>query len=208
MIDILLKILIEKYDGELADKLLNYMNEIKYKQEIDIDLAIYFENKENLQMAEKFYKKPGLADRLTAKDNNFVRPKEVDLLPLIETNSVDYIFLYKSVAVQHNLKFLELPPEINLREPKLTGLYNSASVSINGKEPGMKVIMKGEPMIYGITILKNAPNKKVALAFLEFLLSKEKGMKIMEKNGQPSVIPQKNPQFEKLPESLKPFATR
>ena len=161
-----------------------------------------------MQLAEKFYKKPGLADRLTAKDNNFVRPKEVDLLPLLETNSVDYIFLYKSVAVQHNLKFLELPPEINLRDPKLTGLYNSASVSINGKEPGMKVIMKGEPMIYGITILKNAPNKKAALAFLEFLLSKEKGMKIMEKNGQPSVIPQKNPQFEKLPESLKPFATR
>ncbi|MCX6278213.1 MAG: tungstate ABC transporter substrate-binding protein WtpA [Bacteroidetes bacterium] len=161
-----------------------------------------------MQLAEKFYKQPGLANRLTDKDNNFIRPKEVDLIPLLETNSVDYIFLYKSVAVQHKLKYLELPPEINLRDPALSGFYNSAVVSINGKEPGLKVNMKGEPMIYGITILKNAPNKPVALAFLEFLLSKDKGMKIMEKNGQPSVIPQKNPRFEKLPESLKPFADR
>lgn len=161
-----------------------------------------------IQLAEKYYKKPGLGNRLTAKDQNFIRPKEVDLIPLLETNSVDYIFLYKSVAIQHDLKYLELPAEINLRDPEFTGLYNTAVVSINGKEPGQKVNIKGEPMIYGITILKDAPNKQAALAFVEFLLSEDKGMKIMVKNGQPSVIPQKNPHFDKLPASLKPFATK
>ena len=161
-----------------------------------------------MQLAGKFYKKPGLANLLADKDYNYMRPKEVDLLPLLETQSVDYIFLYKSVAIQHNLKYLTLPAEINLKDPKFAGLYNTAVVSINGKKPGEKVMMKGEPMIYGITMPVAAPNKPVAIAFLQFLLSKEQGMLILEKDGQPSVIPQQNPNFAKLPDELKPFATK
>ena len=57
-------------------------------------------------------------------------------------------------------------------------------------------------------MLKNAPNQQAALGFIEFILSRDKGMKILEKNGQPSVIPQQNPNFEKLPEVLKPYATK
>ena len=137
-----------------------------------------------------------------------MRPKEVDLLALLETQSVDYIFLYKSVSIQHKLKFLVLPSEINLKDPKFTELYNTASVSINGKEPGQKIAMRGEPMIYGVTMINTAPNRKVALAFLQFLLSKEQGIKILESNGQPSVIPQQNPHYEQLPVSLQPFASK
>jgi molybdate/tungstate transport system substrate-binding protein len=159
-----------------------------------------------MQLAEKYYKQSGLASRLLAKDANYMRPKEVDLLAVLESGSVDYIFLYKSVAIQHQLKYLVLPLEINLKDPKYTGVYNTAEVSINGKEPGQKVIMKGEPMIYGVTLLNAAPNKPLALAFLQFMLAKDKGIKILEKDGQPSVIPQKNPNFDKLPADLKPFA--
>lgn len=161
-----------------------------------------------MQLAEKFYKQSGLASRLMAKDANYMRPKEVDLLAVLESGSVDYIFLYKSVAIQHKLKYLVLPSEINLKDPKFTDLYNTAAVSINGKEPGQKVMMKGEPMIYGVTLLNAAPNKPVALAFLQFMLSMDKGIKILEINGQPSVIPQRNPNFDKLPAELKPFASK
>jgi molybdate/tungstate transport system substrate-binding protein len=161
-----------------------------------------------MQLAEKFYKQSGLASRLMAKDANYMRPKEVDLLAVLESGSVDYIFLYKSVAIQHKLKYLVLPSEINLKDPRFTDLYNTAAVSINGKEPGQKVIMKGEPMIYGVTLLNSAPNKPVALAFLQFMLAKDKGINILEKDGQPSVIPQKNPNFDKLPAELKPFASK
>ena len=161
-----------------------------------------------IQLAGKFYKKPGLLDLLTSKDQNYLRPKEVDLVALLESQSVDYIFLYRSVAIQHHLKFLALPAEVNLKDPALADLYNTAVVPINGKEPGQKVMMKGEPMIYGATMIKTAPNKPAALAFLQFLFSKDDGMKILEKDGQPSVIPQQNPNFEKLPASLKPFAKK
>ncbi|HZX63194.1 MAG TPA: tungstate ABC transporter substrate-binding protein WtpA [Bacteroidales bacterium] len=160
----------------------------------------------SLQLAEKFYKKPGLAKMISDKDQNYIRPKEVDLVALLESGSIDYIFLYRSVAIQHNLKYLTLPDEINLKNMGFATQYAKAITEINGKEPGKKETLKGEPIIYGITMLRDAPNKQAAIAFLQFLLSKEKGMKIMEKNGQPSVIPMAIQNYSKLPKELKTFA--
>ena len=159
-----------------------------------------------LQLAEKYYRKPGIAKMIMDKDQNYIRPKEVDLLALLESNSIDYLFLYKSVAIQHQLKYVVLPDDINLKNPAYTQNYATVSTEINGKEPGKKDVIRGEPMIYGVTMLRDAPNKAAALAFLQFLLAKDKGMKIMEKNGQPSVIPQKNTNYTKLPDNLKLFA--
>ena len=161
-----------------------------------------------LQLAVKYYKKPGLEKQFLGKDVAYMRPKETDLLALLETGSVDYIFLYRSVAVQHNLKYIILPDQINLKNPAFAGEYAQATVLINGNEPGVKVTMTGEPMIYSFTIPRNAPNKAAALAFAEFLLSKEKGQKIMLRNGQPSVVPMKVNHFEKVPARLRPFVKR
>jgi len=160
-----------------------------------------------LQLAEKYYHKTGLAKMISDKDQNYIRPKEVDLLALLESGSIDYIFLYRSVAIQHNLKYITLPDDINLKNMGLAALYATASTEINGKEPGKKETVKGEPMVYGVTMLRDAPNKPAAIAFLQFLLSKEKGMKIMEKNGQPSVIPMATQNYNKIPKELKVFAT-
>jgi molybdate/tungstate transport system substrate-binding protein len=159
-----------------------------------------------LQLSEKYYRNPGLAAKFLAKDQNYIRPKEVDLIALLESGSIDYIFIYRSVAIQHGLKYLSLPDEVNLKNPGLEKLYATASVEINGKEPGAKELIKGEPMVYGITMLRDAPNRKAALAFLTFMLSKDQGMKIMEKNGQPSVIPSKMKNYDKLPPELKHYA--
>ena len=161
-----------------------------------------------LQLAEKYYKRPGLAKRVTDKDQQYIRPKEVDLLALLESGSIDYLFLYKSVAMQHNLKYVVLPDQINLKNPAYAADYATAAVEINGKKPGEKETMKGEPMIYGITILREAPNKEVAVAFVEFLLTRDKGISIMEKNGQPSVIPMSTAGYDKLPPQLKKFAKK
>ena len=161
-----------------------------------------------LQLAEKYYKKPGLAKMISDKDQNYIRPKEVDLLALLESSSIDYIFLYKSVAIQHKLKYITLPDEINLKNPAMASLYSTAATEINGKEPGKKDIVKGEPMIYGITMLNNAPNRPAAIAFLKFLLTADQGMKIMEKDGQPSVIPMQTANYEKVPAELKPFVKK
>jgi molybdate/tungstate transport system substrate-binding protein len=161
-----------------------------------------------LQLAEKFYKKPGLAKMFLDKDQEYIRPKEVDLLGLLESNSIDYIFLYRSVAIQHNLKYITLPDQINLKNQAFASEYASATVEINGKKPGEKETLKGEPMIYGVTMLKDAPNKAAALAFLEFMLSKGQGMKILEKDGQPSVIPMPLQNYTLVPEPLQQFVRK
>lgn len=161
-----------------------------------------------MQLSETFYNKPGLAKQLQSKDLNYMRPKEVDLVALLESNNVDYIFLYRSVAVQHNLKYLLLPGQVNLKNPKNSADYNKAVVDIKGKEPGKTEQVRGEPMIYGVTMLRDAPNKEAALAFLQFMLSKDKGMKIMEKDGQPSVIPMEEKNYSKIPDPLKQFVKK
>jgi len=158
-----------------------------------------------LQLAESFYKTPGLAKSIMEKDRNYIRPKAVDLVALLESENIDYLFLYRSVAMQHNLKYIILPDEINLKNPAFTEKYATTYTKINGTEPGKKTVIKGEPMIYGITMLRNAPNKDAAIVFLQFLLANDKGMKIMIKNGQPPVIPMTTRNYDKLPLKLKPF---
>ena len=160
----------------------------------------------SLQLAEKYYKKPGLAKMISDKDQNYIRPKEVDLIAILESGSIDYIFVYRSLAIQHHLKYITLPDEINLKNMNFASQYATATIEINGKEPGKKEIMKVEPIVYSVTMLRNAPNKPAAIAFLHFLLSREKGMKIMEKDGQSSVIPMATQNYDKLPKELKSFA--
>ncbi len=160
------------------------------------------------QLAETYYQIEGLAKKITAKDNAYIRPKETDLLALLESNTIDYIFLYRSVAQQHGLNYVTLPDSINLKKPELREFYSTASVEINGKTPEEKVTMTGLPMVYGITIPNNATNKELALKFMNFILSADKGMAIMEKNGQPSMIPAYSENYDSIPDALKAFATR
>ena len=161
-----------------------------------------------LQLAEKHYKKQDLYGKFTVKDKAYMRPKETDLLALLETGSIDYIFLYRSIAVQHNLKYIVLPEAINLKNAAFTSQYATAKVEINGSKPGEKQTITGEPMIFSFTILRNAPNKDAAIAFAEFLLKKDKGQAIMARNGQPSVVPMKIVNYEKVPFQLKPFVKK
>jgi len=158
------------------------------------------------RLAEKYYKKPNLSTAILSKDKKYIRPKEVDLLALLETGSVDYVFLYRSVAIQHNLKYIEFPDEINLKNPDLSKLYATVDVEITGEKPGVKETVKGEPIAYGITILNNAPNKGAAMAFVTFFLSSDKGMSIMKKNGQSSLVPSFSETYNKIPKELSIFA--
>jgi molybdate/tungstate transport system substrate-binding protein len=158
-------------------------------------------------LTAKYLDSRGLAEKFKSKDNRFIRPKEVDLLALLDVNEVDYIFIYRSVAIQHHLKYLVLPDEINLKNPALAGLYNEVSVKIPGNKPGDSVVIAGEAMVYSITMLNDAPHKEAAMAFLEFMLGAGSGMKIIEGMGQKSVIPSESSYYSEVPEPLKKFVT-
>lgn len=159
-----------------------------------------------LKLAEEFYNRPGLVRKILAKDRRHIRPKEVDLLVLLEVGELDYIFIYRSVAEQHKLRYIALPDEINLKNEEFADFYKTVSVRITGKKPGTFITKVGEPIVYGVTVPKNAPNRELAMAFLAFLLDVDKGGAILEKNGQTSVVPSPTDTFDKLPECLKNFA--
>lgn len=161
-----------------------------------------------MKLAEDFYKQPGLPDKFLKKDLRYMRPKETDLLALLETKTIDYIFLYRSVASQHGLKWIALPNEINLKDSAFANRYKTVSVEVTREKPGTMMTQRGEPMVYGVTIPKNAPNPQAALAFVAFLLEENKGMAIMEKNGQPSLVPAVSETYDKLPETLRKYATK
>jgi molybdate/tungstate transport system substrate-binding protein len=152
-------------------------------------------------LAEKYYKKPGLAEKMSSKDKEYIRPKEVDLVALLESNVIDYMFQYKSVAIQHGLKYIELPKEINLSDPSKIDIYSSVSADVAGNKPGVKMKITGDYINYSITILDNAPQKDEAVNFMEFMLSQE-GLDIFRKNGQEPINPLIVEPENKLPPRL------
>ncbi len=156
-----------------------------------------------VKLAAKYYKMPGFYNSLMGYGESYengeekhkyvvVRPKETDLLALLEVGAIDYLFIYRSVAKQHNLKFITLPPEINLGQKRYSAFYKTVFFKVTGKTPGEYIVKYGVPMIYGITIIEHGTsmplNRKGAVEFYNFVLS-EKGRDIMKKNGQPPICP-------------------
>ena len=163
-----------------------------------------------LQLAEKFYQKPGLYDALIANrpDKN-VRPKSVELISLLQEGHMDYAWEYLSVAVQHGLKYVTLDKHLNLGDFGMTPYYKSAKVKVTGKKPGTFIERVGKSITYGITMIDNAPNPEAAKAFLTYLFSPDGGLKILKDMGQPPFVPVRTTAagMEKLPPCLKPLAT-
>lgn len=159
------------------------------------------------QLAEKHYRIPGLAKRLAEKDGNrYIRPKETDLLALLEAGEIDYLFIYRSVIEQHRLKAVTLPAEINLSSPAHAALYATATVEVSGKKPGEKMPLKALPILYSVTIPKGAPNRAAAEAYVAFLLGPD-GQAIIGRNGQGGVAPAVTKELDAVPASLRPLCT-
>ncbi len=159
------------------------------------------------KLAEKYYGVPGLYESLNkACPAANVRPKSVELLALLESGELDYAFEYQSVAVQHGLKYINLPKEIDLSDPHLDDRYSSAVVEVAGKAPGEKIRLRGSAITYGLTIPKVAMNREAAVEFVKFCLG-EKGRAILEKNGQEPLVPPLVDKPEKLPKELEPLVS-
>ncbi|MBW2575714.1 MAG: tungstate ABC transporter substrate-binding protein WtpA [Deltaproteobacteria bacterium] len=159
-----------------------------------------------LQLAEKYYKFPGLYDQLISnRPEKNIRPKSVELVSLLKTGNMDYAWEYLSVAVQHGLKYIQLPDEINLGNYKKDEFYQQAAVKVTGKKPGTWITRTGKSCTYGITILKNVQNPEAAEAFLEYLMDPDGGLKTLKDMGQPPFVPCRVPTEKmksKLPLSL------
>ncbi len=137
-----------------------------------------------LKLASMYY---GDSSILSLVKKAVIRPKSVELLGLLETGNIDYAFEYKSVAIQHGLRFLEFPKQINLSDPRMNEHYRKAWVEIRGKKPGEKLKIHGRAIVYAATIPDSAPDPGFAREFLKFML--EKGSEVFKKCGQEFLSP-------------------
>ncbi len=125
-----------------------------------------------LQLAERYYELPGLYDRLmTLSPAKNVRPKEADLVGVLQAGEFDYIWSYESLAQATKLRYITLPAAIDLGTPGDTDIYANASVKVAGKTPRDTLTIKGQPIVYALSIPKAAPHPDVAEKFVAFLLS-------------------------------------
>jgi len=152
------------------------------------------------QLAAIYYNNPSINASLWNHAKTTVRPKSVELLAGLESGQIDYAFEYKSVAVQHGLKYVELPDEINLSQWELRDYYAQVNVTIRKGEE--KMVIAGAPILYGLTIPKNAAHNELAIDFVQFLLS-VKGREIINECGQNVIYPAYTDNVSNIPKPLK-----
>ena len=124
------------------------------------------------QLAERLYDVAGLAKTLeqSAHPRN-MRPKEIELVALLESGDLDYAWFYESMARASGVRYVHLPAAIDLGTADLAATYAQASVRVIGASAGDTVTMRGAPIRYAFSIPDKAPHPALAARFAEFLLS-------------------------------------
>lgn len=135
------------------------------------------------QLAERALARPGLAARLEAQAvARNVRPKEADLVGLLQAGELDYIWSYESMAKATGLRWVMLGDSVDLSADTLAAFYGEATVQVRGATAGSNVTFRGRPIVYAFAVPTAAPNPTLAQQFAEFLVSRE-GKEILRREG-------------------------
>ncbi|MEF8832196.1 MAG: tungstate ABC transporter substrate-binding protein WtpA [Candidatus Thermoplasmatota archaeon] len=165
----------------------HYNNEYIYDDLVSNHTQIQ-ENGNNISVPEKLGVEN--VDQIT------VRSKETDLLGILESGNIDYLYIYQSVAEQHDLNYVQLPEQIDLSSVEYTDNYSRVTLT---RQNGDRSV--GKPIVYGITISKTVQDDDAAIEFIKFLLG-ETGQEVMSTNGQPPIDPPTVDNKQKMPGSL------
>jgi molybdate/tungstate transport system substrate-binding protein len=151
-----------------------------------------------LDLAAKHYRVPDLATKVLANAPlKNMRDTETSLIAALQIGQIDYLAIYRSDALQHHLKFLDLPAEIDLSDPKHAAFYATGVAHTKNGD------LAGKPIVYAITIPSVAPHPELAAKYIAFLLGPE-GRKILASDGFGTFAPA-YAVGEKLPASLRPI---
>ncbi len=165
------------------------------------------------QLSEAYYKVPNLYNNLlghaviTGAD-----PTGTALGRLF-----DFQFTYEhnaraTAAANPDYRYVDLPDELNLSDPSKDRFYReNAVVAIPGlgtERSARTVLIPGTHVAWGITLLKDAPNKDNAVRFLQLLLGLS-GVAALTENGPAPISPAlvSAESFARLPRSLQPLVT-
>jgi len=148
------------------------------------EYALGYQTGMMLQLAEAFYAIPQMAEKLIAKRRSeHVFSKESDMIEQLQGGKVDYGWEYLSVAIQHGLKHIILPDQINLGSDQNNADYLRVLMKVRGKEASDELELRGKTITYGVTVPKNAANREGAIAFLQCLFNPMGGLGVLEGMG-------------------------
>ena len=111
-----------------------------------------------------------ITQRLQAR---FQRPDVAKLLAPLQAGEFDVAFVYRTEAEQHHLSSVVLDPRIDFSNPEYAKLYRSVSVKLPGLNATPAKTVRGAPLVYGLTVPRNAPARAWAERFVRFMLSDE-----------------------------------
>ncbi len=124
------------------------------------------------KLAEIHYERPGLYRRLlNGLDSRWICPEAGELAALLRTDVLDLAFLYRSTAVQNDLAFLDLPPQISLGESPYREVYSQATLRVTGAATDSMAEISGVPIRYGVVLTR--ASSPWAERYLNYLLSPE-----------------------------------
>lgn len=126
------------------------------------------------------------------------QPDAASLIGRIETaGGWDYAFVYKAQAEIARIAYVTLPAAINLGDPAQAEFYAQVDYTI----PKMKMVRRGRPLVFGLSIASGARNPAGAEKLVAFLLS-EKGRGLCRTYGLSMLDKPWSPTPEKLPAGL------
>ncbi len=149
-----------------------------------------------LNLAEKYYSSPGLTEKILANAPlSNMRDTETSLISALQLGQIDYLAIYRSDALQHHLRLLDLPAKINLNDPTYASFYAEGIARTKNGD------LAGKPIVYAVTIVATSTKKAAAERYLSFLLGPE-GRKVMSEDGFGTFSPAYAVNMGKVPAAL------
>lgn len=137
-----------------------------------------------LMLAEKYYKMPGIADKILGSLQNPEQThQEGGLLARLESGQLDAAAGYESEVRSAHLPYVALPDEVNLSNPAMAKQwFDTVSFTIKDSK-GQDQVLHTQPMVFYAAVLKNAPNGvEQGQKFVTFMQSAD-GQKLLKTFG-------------------------
>jgi molybdate/tungstate transport system substrate-binding protein len=153
------------------------------------------------QLAERLYGSAGLAAALEkAAPPRNMRPKEIELIALLESGDLDYAWFYESMARASGVRHVRLPAAIDLSSIDDSATYATASVRVIAASARDTISMRGAPIRYAFSIPVKANHPALGERFATFLLTD--GRKVLE-GAFLSTLPDPDAVGTSVPEAIR-----
>ena len=106
-----------------------------------------------------------------------MRDTETSLISALQLGQIDYLAIYRSDALQHHLKFIDLPAKIDLSDPAHAAVYRQGVAHTKNGD------LAGTPIVYAITIGRRQQACAAGARNMWRLLLGPEGQAVMQQNG-------------------------